>query len=241
MISAALAGIPWISHHLLDVKHGTYIRKMSWLAMLCSLHSHYADAIKGLCSLYLARGYPRDLIVKWTRDNFTKRWHNRLTVSSTKQEHGDVLVLKSEFNTAWNYFSAKELGDTILGYWRGWLAAAESGSWSNRYPDEREVKDLHETPVDFCLPLGSNGDLTLMPDVRKIGFSDKRILVSRKRTRNLFDLTSLWKHTVLTTLDKDASAQGEVINLHRADSDSDMEVDDPEALFNVVRDRKSVV
>jgi hypothetical protein len=37
--------IPWISHHPLDVKRGTYIGKMSRLATLCSLHSHYIDAI----------------------------------------------------------------------------------------------------------------------------------------------------------------------------------------------------
>jgi hypothetical protein len=226
--------IPWISHHPLDVKRGTYIGEMSRLATLCSKHSHYVDAIKSLCSLYLARGYPKDLVLKWTKDNFQVRWHKRLTISSTKQEHGDILVLKSEFNTAWNYFSAKELGDTILGYWRGWLAAAESGSWSARYPDEREVCDLHETPADSCLLLGSSGDQWLMPDVRKINFANKRILVSRKRTRNLLDLTSLWKKTVLSTLDNDASTQNEVINLHRADSDSDMEVDDPEYLFNVL-------
>ena len=73
-----------------------------------------------------------------------------------------------------------------------------------------------------------------MPDVRKINFANKRILVSWKRTRNLLDLTSLWKKTVLSTLDNDASTQNEVINLHHADSDSDMEVDDPEYLFNVL-------
>jgi hypothetical protein len=74
-----------------------------------------------------------------------------------------------------------------------------------------------------------------MPDVRKIGFSNKRILVLRKHTRNLFDLTSLWKKTVLTTLDNDAlDLDNQVINLHHADSNSDMEVDDPEDLFNVL-------
>ena len=32
--------IPWISHHLLDVKCGTYIGEMSRLATLCSKPSH---------------------------------------------------------------------------------------------------------------------------------------------------------------------------------------------------------
>ena len=202
--------------------------------MLCSLHSHYIDTIKSLCSLYLARSYPKNLVLKWTKDNITTCWHNHLMIPENKQEHDDVLVLKSEFNTTWNYFNAKELGDTILGYWHGWLAAAESGSFSTRYPDEREVFSLHETTADLCLPLESNGEWCLMLDIRKIGFSNKRVLVSRKHTRNLFDLTSLWKKTVLTTLDEDALDTDNNINIHHANSDSDMDVDNPDYLFNIL-------
>jgi len=106
--------IPWISHHPLDVKRGTYIGEMSRLATLCSLHSHYIDAIRGLSALYIVRGYPSNLVTNWTRSNIGQRWQNRL--SDNRREHGNVLALKSEFNTAWNYFSAKELGDTVLGY-----------------------------------------------------------------------------------------------------------------------------
>jgi hypothetical protein len=59
-----------------------------------------------------------------------------------------------------------------------------------------------------------------MPDVRLVGFHNKRVLVSRKRTRNLFDLTSLWKKTVLTSIDQDASNPMEqTIALHGLDSD----------------------
>jgi hypothetical protein len=65
--------------------------------------------------------------------------------------------------------------------------------------------------------------------------------VSQKRTRNLFDLTSLWKKTVLTTLDNDAfEPEDNVIRLHRRDSDSDMDVDDPDKLFDILGYRQLV-
>jgi hypothetical protein len=57
------------------------------------------------------------------------------------------------------------------------------------------------------------------------------MLVSHKRTRNLFDLTSLWKHTVLLKLDEDASDPDNQPPANDADpdivmSDSDMSVSD---------------
>ena len=42
-----------------------------------------------------------------------------------------------------------------------------------------------------------------MPDLSKTDILGRRWLVSRKRTRNLFDLTSLWKKAVITRLDED--------------------------------------
>jgi hypothetical protein len=75
----------------------------------------------------------------------------------------------------------------------------------------------------------------LVSDIWKIGFQNKRIIISRKHTRNLFDLTSLWKKTVLTTLDNDVlELEENICNIHHHDSDSDMDIDGPEYLFNVV-------
>jgi hypothetical protein len=53
--------------------------------------------------------------------------------------------------------------------------------------------------------MGSGGSVVWVPDLRQIGFDKKRIIVSKKRTRNVFDLTSLWKRTVLAKLDEQAS------------------------------------
>src|SRR6202050_3927005 len=61
--------IPWISHHPLDVKRGTFIGEMSRLATISSLHSTYCDAIKSLAALYIARGYPSDLVYHWLSIN----------------------------------------------------------------------------------------------------------------------------------------------------------------------------
>jgi hypothetical protein len=82
--------IPWISHHPLDIKRGTYIGEMSQLAMICSLHSHYIEAIKGLCALYIACGYPWNLVIHWTQSNIKVRWQKHL--DNNQREHEDILV-----------------------------------------------------------------------------------------------------------------------------------------------------
>jgi hypothetical protein len=224
--------IPWISHHPLDVKRGTYIGEMSRLATLCSLHSHYVDAIKGLCALYIARGYPSNLVINWTKSNMSQRWQKRLT--DNRREHEGVLVLKSEFNTAWNYFSAKELGDTVLGYWRSWLAAAESGAYSARYPMfTGDCGDLAGTDAALSVVVGTPTGPLPIPDVRKIDLAQK-VIVSRKRTRNLFDLTSLWKKTVLQKLEEDVLVPEETVGSDMDVSSSDVSDTNPGYLFSTI-------
>jgi hypothetical protein len=152
---------------------------MSRLATLCSLHSHYIDAIWGLYSLYIARGYPSNLVINWTKSNIVGCWQNRL--ADNRRVHDDVLVLKSEFNTAWNYFSTKELGDTVLGYWCGWLAAAESNTFSIRYPAfTGDTGDLKDVSKARCVLVGTPAGPLPIPDVRTIGFANRRMIVSCK-------------------------------------------------------------
>ena len=109
--------VPFISHHLMDVKCGTFIKEMSRLATLSSTFMHYKDTIDGLVGLYIKHGYPSNLVMKWMKDKFKTHWEKCISISSNAEcEHNDMLVLKSEFNTAWNYFSAHKLEDTVLGY-----------------------------------------------------------------------------------------------------------------------------
>jgi len=222
--------VPWISHHPLDVKKGTYVGEMSRLATLCSKHSHYVDAIKGLCALYIARGYPKNLIVNWTRMNILSRWENRLSKQQRVQTHDTLMVLKSSFNTAWNYFNAKELGDNVIGYWRGWLAAAESETFSPRYPVfSDDVGEVTDTPEARCVSVRTLAGPALLPDIRAIGLDKSRWLVSRKRTRNLLDISSLWKKTVFDKLESDVleptvepDPDHEMMNISSDESETDM-------------------
>jgi len=212
--------IPWISHHPLDVKRGTFIGEMSRLAVLSSKHSHYLESIRGLCTLYIARGYPLDLIKNWTRLNITVRWSNRLVNREPKEQLGNLLVLKSSFNTAWNYFNAHELGDTVIGYWRSWLAAAESENFSTRYPKySGAVGELVDTPTARCVVVKTIEGPLPMPDIRTIGLDKSKLIVSRKRTRNMLDLTNLWKKTVFEKLESDAADAA-------VEPDEDVEMDD---------------
>lgn len=221
--------IPWISHHPLDVKRGTFIGEMSRLATLSSVKSHYVEAMKGLVSLYVKRGYPDHVVNTWLKANFTERWNKRL--NENKREHAEVLVLKSEFNTAWNYFNAKELGDEMFTYWRTWMRLAESGSYNPAHPAfEFRDASIGETPDSLRSEIWYPDGTYRMPDIRKINIVNRRMIVSRKRTRNLFDLTSTWKKVVLKQLEEHASQdleivagveedapmeEGEVIVLHR--------------------------
>ena len=52
--------IPWISAHPYDVKRGTFLGEMSRMAVLSSKEEHYNEALRGLVSLYIHRGYPAD-------------------------------------------------------------------------------------------------------------------------------------------------------------------------------------
>jgi hypothetical protein len=188
-----LERIPWLSHHPLDVKRGSYLGELSRLAVLSSQETSYHDAVNFLNGLYIVRGYPSDLVYAWAKENIQERWSKRF---SDRREAEDVLVLKSVYNTAWNYFNAKELGDTIFNYWRAWLIHhdLESPPDTRDFPDEETLSPFADWPANLKTK-------ALVPDVRLVNFDRRRIIVSRKRTRNLLDLIGLWKNTVLSQMD----------------------------------------
>ena len=99
----------------MDVWRGTFTGEMSWLAMLSSEFPTYLDAVHDLVCLYVKRGYPMDLVNAWVRKYLQTRWEQRLSNKPVSSETESVLVLKTHYNPTWNYFSTKELGDTILG------------------------------------------------------------------------------------------------------------------------------
>ena len=115
--------IPWASHHPKDVKRGTFVGEMSRLATLSSKPEHYSDAMQDLTSLYIARGYPTDLVKKWLKENYAERWENRLGVSKTGPR--ELFVLKSHFNPAWSAFNVHELGQKVVTTWLSGLQKLE--------------------------------------------------------------------------------------------------------------------
>lgn len=219
-----LERIPWISHHPLDVKRGTFIGEMSRLATLSSTLPVYLESLRELVSLYVKRGYPEDLVHAWVKKHLTERWEKRLIENSVKEEEG-VLVLKTEYNLAWNWFNATELGNTILGYWKDWHVMCDRGhpmgsqeflrDWPR--PSSATIGSLTDVKGEFLTEVPDTAGGTIwIPDVRKIGMTDRRMIVSRKRTRNMFDYTSLWKKEVFKKLDEAVLTERDLIGQHNA-------------------------
>ena len=121
--------IPWASAHPKDVKKGTFTGEMSRLAVLSSKPEHYLEALADLQNLYIARGYPTDLVRKWTKENSNKRWLNRHNKS---EPSGEVFVLKSKYNPAWTAFNIHELQNTVVTSWRSSLLKYEGNMMNVR-------------------------------------------------------------------------------------------------------------
>ena len=210
-----LERIPWISHHPLDVKRGTYLGEMSRLAALCSKFEYYQDAMHSLQGLYKARGYPTALTSQWTRNNLSNKWENRYDSQSRHdnetEEKATFVVLKSEFNPVLNYFNAKELGDTIVSSWRRSMEMWADDKIPDAYKDDwtlgqkwikGELEQGRLFPETVVSSKGGKDTSPKLPDVTKLNsLMRARWLVSRRRTRNLFDLTNLWKRIVLSNVD----------------------------------------
>lgn len=206
--------IPWISAHPYDVKRGTFLGEMSRLAVLSSQLDHYHAAMRGLVALYIKRGYPADEVHKWLYSNLNKRWQQRLEVhnpSAPNADGPDVLVLKTQYNLAWNYFNAHELGNVIMDYWREWLVRADAGDFNSEFPKP----DSKDSRVANLLQ-AEEGRSAEFWDLRKTNIFNSRVILSRKRTRNFLDISNLWKRTVLLGIE--GQTLGNVIErmaLHR--------------------------
>jgi hypothetical protein len=165
--------------------------------------------MRSLVALYIRRGYPADEVHKWLYANLSKRWDNRLSVTTTEKAHNDVLVLKTQYNLAWNYFNAHELGDTIFGYWREWLIRADTGTFNPEYPAPRNS----DTRISA---IGEEDSW----DLRKTNLFNSRVILSRKRTRNFLDISNLWKKIVVQgisgqALDENISRMQRALTLKR--------------------------
>jgi hypothetical protein len=210
--------IPWITSHPISVRRGTFIGELSRMAVLSSTFSVYEEAARGIASLYISRGYPFDTVNGWLKKYSKEKWTKRLCV--TRQEGGqsasDLLVLKSEYNLAWDYFSATGLGETMTRTWKNGIDASLSDTLfvpdSSDFNNEKygwQISDSNAMSLFDCdselltrFRVTDGDGVAEMPDLSKLGFLNKRVIVSKKRTRNLYDLTSLWKKTVLSKMEE---------------------------------------
>ena len=120
-----LERIPFASHHPFDVRKGTFLGEMSRMAVLSSNPANYKAALNDLQSIYIARGYPVDLVRKWTKDNIAKRWTRRLeetpnddgVVSAKGVQTSNLLVLKTTFNPIWDSFNVHDLSKIVVDKW----------------------------------------------------------------------------------------------------------------------------
>ena len=144
--------IPWASHHPKDVKKGTFIGEMSRLAALSSKPEHYLEAVEDLKSLYIARGYPTDLVRKWIREHCSKRWDNR---HSEPRASSEVFVLKSHYNPAWSAFNIQELGKIVETSWRSSLIGFADQAKQRRLMAAPASPGPHVHELGPPLPMGA--------------------------------------------------------------------------------------
>jgi hypothetical protein len=206
--------IPFVSNHPEDVKRGAIIGEISRMAVLSSTFDNYKTALDGLFVLYVRRGYPEAWLEPIFKREAQKRYNQRLGETSEdltvpgKPDSEEVIVLKSEFNTAWDFFSAKELGNIVHDSWRTYLEGAEKGEYPISPMLGRELGDLASTDVDLMTELQDSGGIGTgwtidwrkysLPDIRKLTFgSSARWIVSRRRTIQLKDMVSTWKRTMI--------------------------------------------
>ena len=144
-------------------------------------------------------------------------------IHTAKVDKLEVLTLKSKFNTAWNYFNATELGNIILGYWHEWIECTEHHNFAEEFPWFEDAIGNVDPRSEHMLLVDEGPVGTFVPDIMKINILNRKMLVSHKRTCNLFDLTNLWKNDVIANMVDDLPSN----ELHHEPSDPvDEKLDD---------------
>ena len=122
----------------------------------------------------------------------------------------EVLILKSKFYTAWNYFNATELGNTILGYWCEWIEHAEHHNFDEEFPWFDDAIGNMDQRLEHMLLVDEGPVGTFVPEINIL---NRKMLVSHKRTHNLFDLTNLWKNDVIANMVDNHPSMRSIMNL----------------------------
>ncbi|KXN84277.1 hypothetical protein AN958_12783 [Leucoagaricus sp. SymC.cos] len=206
--------IPWISSHPLYVKRGTFCGELSRVAMLSSRFDDYSSACREVADIYIVRGYPPLLIAAWLKGNYQARWESRLVESPPLQ--ADVLVLKSEYNISWDFFNVQTLSERMK---NGWATAIRTLAYGHPVandlpPDIQKLRpraqglgSLLQAPESSSIVsmasdrLVSEGLFGPFLHLDKLGLFNKRVIVSKKRNKQLLDLAAIWRRSILERRD----------------------------------------
>jgi len=161
-----LERIPFASHHPLDVKRGTFLGEMSRMAVLSSSQENYLLSLTDLKMVYMNRGYPEELLLRWLKDNTAKRWLLRFEeprVSHTETFGGrdkrvledTPLFLKTTFNPVWDAFNIQKLREVIVNTWSSHLNDVYHSRRQSFYygDDESAASSVEDTGPDLMRTL----------------------------------------------------------------------------------------
>ena len=111
----------------------------------------------------------------------------------------------------------------------------ESGNYNFRYPaSSGDLGDLENVEAAQCVIVNTSSGPSPIPDIWTVGLANRKLIVSRKHTRNLFDLTSLWKKMVIDRLERDVlEPEQNLIEVPDRSSLDESETD-PSYLFRVI-------
>jgi hypothetical protein len=197
--------IPWDSGHPLDVKKGTFASEISRLATLCSNQDDYLNHCKEAVDLYIGRGYPPVLVSSWLKSQKEKRWEDRVKISPRLSDNGgsNLFTLKTYFNEAWKYVNIRELENIIKAEWQSDLPP-ESSVLGKRKAGPSGPKKLKKRKTNGGASLEKYVQIeqpgNKQDEVRNtwLWINTGRFIVSRKKTKQLWDVTREWNRQVYT-------------------------------------------
>ena len=88
------------------------------LAVLSYTPQIYAEELLWLKDLYISRGYPPAVVIKWCKKAHDNAYKNRLEwkPSSVKEEGSRIWPLRSTMNPVWDMLDFSSLSDEIVNY-----------------------------------------------------------------------------------------------------------------------------
>jgi hypothetical protein len=89
--------------------------------------------------------------------------------------------------------------------------------------------DLSEMRTDLTVLVAELDGVSGIPDICKLDILNRRMIVSRKHTCNLFDLTNLWKKIVLTHMEQQVLQDNHDLLNRNVDKCVNMDIQDDDS------------